>query len=241
MAAAARFGFKGVECMSPYEETANALGEALGRHDLTMALINAPAGNWLGGDRGLAVLPDREYEYSVAVQQARRYADAIGCKRVNVLAGIAGGDESAASIEARLVDRLRYAADVLAPYEIDLLLEPINPYDFRGFFVNTPAHAVRILDRVARDNAKLQFDVYHAQRTGGELTEFIRTHLDRIGHIQIADNPGRHEPGTGEINYSFLLGELERLGYAGWVGLEYRPSNDTETSFAWLREMGYGP
>lgn len=225
--------------MSPYDESAGTFRHALDKCNMTMVLLNAPAGDWAGGERGLAVLPGREQEFTMSILEACRYAGAVGCKRVNVLAGIGDEQEKRDATEARLVARLRHAADILAPYGIVLLLEPINPMDFHGFFVDKPTYAIRLMDKVARDNVKLQYDVYHAQRTEGELTIFIRTHFDRIGHIQIADNPGRHEPGTGEINYPFLLDELERLGYEGWVGLEYKPRSDTESSLGWLHEMGY--
>ncbi|MCC8164750.1 MAG: TIM barrel protein [Planctomycetes bacterium] len=237
--AAGNFGFKGVECMFPYEEPADTLRKVLDDRDMEMVLINAPAGDWAGGERGLAVLSGREQDFTAAILEACTYAVSVGIKRINVLSGIANREEKQDVVESRLVERLRYAADIFVPHGIDLLLEPINPMDIKGFFVTTPTGAIRLLDKIARDNVKLQYDIYHAQRTEGELAGFIRSHLPRIGHIQIADNPGRHEPGTGEINYRFLLGVLERLDYAGWVGLEYKPSIDTAGSLSWLGDMGY--
>lgn len=239
-AAAARSGFKWVEFLSPYGETIPVLQKALRDTDLQIALFNSPSGDWDNGERGLGVLRGRDDEFADAIAKAVLYATALGTPRVNVLAGLDPGAETPDALTARLTERLRHAADEFAKAGLTMLLEHINPYDMPGYFVATPRQAIAVLDAVGRDNAKLQYDVYHAQRMAGELTAFLRDHFDRIGHIQIADNPGRNQPGTGEINYRFLLSELDRLGYAGWVGLEYKPVPDADGSLGWIEEMGFG-
>lgn len=240
-AAAARAGFKAVEFLFPYGETIPDLRDALDGNGLRVALHNAPAGDWDKGERGLAVLEGRDAEFEAAIAKAIEYATALGVPRINVLAGIDVSGGPADKATARLVERLRYAADEFAGHGMTVLLEHINPFDMPGYFVSTAEQAIAALDAVGRDNAMLQYDVYHAQRTCGELTAFLRTHFSRIGHIQIADNPGRNQPGTGEINYRFFLEELDRLGYDGWVGLEYKPAPDADASLGWMREMGYLP
>ena len=237
--AVAKAGFHGVECMSPYGEDPDTIQRTLTRHSLTQALFNTPPGDWGKGERGLAALAGRDDDFSAAIAKSVKYAVALGCPRINVMAGIRDSNEPAERTNDRLVERLGYAADMFAPHGLNALLEPINPFDMPGYAVNTPYEGLAILERVNRPNARLQYDFYHAQRTVGELTRFLREHLDIIDHIQLADNPGRNQPGTGEINYRFLLEELDRLGYAGWVGLEYKPLPDADRSFGWITEMGF--
>lgn len=238
-AAAAKSGFKGVEFLLPYGESVADIQKALTENNLEMALFNSPSGDWDGGERGLGVVSGRDDEFAAAIATAIEYATAVKLRRVNVLAGI---DKSGGSFDQatdRLVERLRYAADQFAKHGMTMLLEHINPFDMPGYFVSTPNQAIDILDRVGRDNAKLQYDVYHAQRMSGELVGFMQKHFSRIGHVQIADNPKRNQPGTGEINYKFVLDELDRLGYDGWVGLEYKPDPDADGSLGWITAMGY--
>ena len=237
-AAAAKAGFKAVEFLFPYVEEIPTLQKTLKDTGLEIALFNAPAGDWDKGDRGLPALSGRDEEYTAAIAKAIEYATALNLPHINVLAGNKS-DESAEKTTARLVERLRYAADEFGKKGINLLLEHINNYDMPGYFVGTPSQAIAVLDAVGRDNARLQYDIYHAQRTSGELTAFLRTHFQRIGHIQIADNPNRNQPGTGEINYPFLLNEIDKLGYKGWVGLEYKPDPDANGSLGWIKGMGY--
>ncbi|MDR1534989.1 MAG: TIM barrel protein [Planctomycetota bacterium] len=234
IAAAAAAGFKGVEVMFPYPEPPEKVAEALSARSLTLALFNALPGNWAAGERGLAVLPGRDQDFRASLDKAVEYAVALGCPRVNVMAGVKNFDEPREKTLDRLVDRLGQAADVFAKHNLNALLEHINPYDMPGYFVSTPKEAIAVLERVKRPNAKLQYDIYHAQRTSGELTAFLRDHFSQIEHIQIADNPGRNQPGTGEINYPFIFCELERLGYQGWIGLEYKPTPSAAGSFAWM-------
>ncbi len=232
--AAARAGFAGVEFHFPYAYDKAALIEVALTFGVEVVVFNLPAGDWAAGERGLACIPSRKAEFQDGVGRAIEYAEALGCPRLNCLAGILAGDRDRA-IET-LIDNLRFAAAVTQRAGIRLLLEPINTRDAPGFLVSTSRQALDIMDAVASKNLFLQYDVYHAQVMEGDLTRTLTERLARIGHIQIADNPGRHEPGTGEINYPFLFRRLEALGYAGWVGCEYRPRAATEDSLGWLAE-----
>lgn len=230
--AAARAGFSGVECHFPYAHDKAALTEVVMTSGVEMVLFNLPAGDWEAGERGIACQPDRKAEFQDGVGLAIEYAEALGCTRLNCLAGIPAGDCDKA-IET-LIDNLAFAAAVTQRAGIRLLLEPLNTRDTPGFLIATTREAMQVIDAVGSKNLFLQYDVYHAQRMEGELAATIERLLPRIGHIQIADNPGRHEPGTGEIHYPFLFRRLAELGYAGWIGCEYRPSGASEDSFGWL-------
>ncbi|MDM7323665.1 MAG: hydroxypyruvate isomerase [Thermus sp.] len=237
--AAKEAGFRYVEYMFPYPYAPEVLARQLLKHGLRQVLFNLPAGNWEAGERGIAILPDRIEEFRQGVDLAMAYARALGVQQLNCLAGVLPRGLPQKEARRVLVENLAYAAQKLGEAGITLLLEPINPYDLPGFFVHTIGEALSILEEVAHPNLRLQYDVYHAQRSQGRLTETLRNHLERIGHIQIADVPGRHQPGTGEINYPFLLSELDRLGYGGYVGLEYIPKPTTQDSLAWIQEYGY--
>lgn len=234
-AAAAAAGFPAVEYMSPYETEPDAIAARLAEHGLEQALFNLPAGDWAGGDRGLGCLPDRVEEFRAGVDTAIAYARALSCTKVNCLAGVAPADVPRETLEATLVANLQYAAPRLAEAGIRLLIEPVNTRDIPGFFVSTTAQAERILEAVGSDNLFIQYDVYHMQVMQGDLIPTFERLRDRIGHVQIADHPGRHEPGTGEINYAYVLGALDRLGYDGYVGCEYRPRGDTDAGLGWLQ------
>jgi hydroxypyruvate isomerase len=234
-AAAAKDGFKAVEYVSPYDDRAEAIAELLQAHGLTQALFNLPAGDWDGGERGIGCLPDRIVEFQAGVMTAIRYAQALKCNKVNCLAGIAPAGVLRDELDAVLIANLKYAAPRLADAGIKLLLEPINLRDMPGFFVSTTDHAERLLDAVGSDNLLIQYDIYHTQIMQGDLIPTYARLRERIGHIQIADNPGRNEPGTGEINYGFILPELDRLGYDGWVGCEYKPKAGTTAGLGWMK------
>ena len=238
-AQAKQAGFSLVEYLFPYEYPAPELKQHLTDNGLTQVLFNLPCGDWAHGKRGIAALPGRMNEFRAGVSQAIDYALTVGVKQVNCLAGIRNPGYSDQHHHDTLVGNLRYAAEALAAHGIRLLLESINHFDIPGFFVNRTAEALAILKEVNHPNVFLQYDVYHAQREEGDLTATIRNHLEQIGHIQIADNPGRHQPGTGEINYPFLFQELDRLGYQGVVGLEYVPQPETVHSLAWITQYGY--
>ncbi len=220
-AAARAAGFTAVEYLFPYAYDKQELAQALLANGLQQVLHNLPAGNWDAGERGIACHPDRITEFRDGVQRAIAYATALGCPQVNCLAGKVPDGVSQAAAQACFVANLRHAAAELEAAGIRLLIEPINYYDIPGFFLNRTAQALEILDMVDSDNLLIQYDIYHAQRMEGELAATVQKHLARIGHIQLADNPGRNEPGTGEINYRFLFRHLDAIGYQGWIGCEY--------------------
>lgn len=232
--AAARAGFTAVEYISPYEHPPEVVAERLRRNGLEQALFNLPLGDWSAGERGIAILPDRVEEFRAGVDKAIRYATALGCTQVNCIAGIAPAGVPTSVLEDLLVENLAYAADRLERAGIRLLVEPINTRDMPGYFLTTSGQALAIMDRVGSRNLYLQYDVYHMQVMEGDLARTIEANLARIAHIQIADNPGRHEPGTGEINYPFLFGHLDSIGYRGFVGAEYRPAKTTEAGLGWF-------
>jgi len=240
-AAAREAGFTVVEYLFPYSEAPGTLAGLLKENGLTQDLFNLPAGDWAAGERGVACDPSRVDEFRAGVAKAVEYAKALGCKKLNCLAGYAPKGVAEDVLWAALAENARHAADALAKEGITLVLEFINQKDMPGFFLHTSAQTVRLIDEVGRPNVFMQYDVYHAQREEGELAATLRAHMPRIGHIQIADNPGRHQPGTGEINYNFLLAEIDRLGYRGHVGLEYVPDPDTRTSLAWALKWGLAP
>lgn len=233
-AAAAASGFTAVEFQFPYAWTREEVADAARAAGVQVVLFNLPAGDWERGERGIACHPERREEFLVGLIQAIPYARALGCAQVNCLSGLTPDGIPPAEARTALETNLRIAADELADAGIGLLLEPINNLDFPGFFVNTPRLGLEIVDAVGHDNLRLQYDIYHAQVSQGDLARTLEQHLDRIGHIQIADNPGRHEPGTGEINYPFLFRHLDAIGYRGWVGCEYRPAAKTEAGLGWL-------
>ena len=232
--AAAQSGFKGVEYVSPYEQPVDAIAACLARNGLTQALFNLPPGDWAAGERGIAVLPDRIEEFRRGVDTAIAYAKALGCTQVNCLAGIAPAGIARDALETVFVENLKFAADRLGEAGIRLLIEPINTRDIPGFFLTTTRQALAVMEKVGSPNLFLQYDIYHMQVMEGDLARTIEENLDRIAHIQLADNPGRHEPGTGEINYPFLFGHIDRIGYEGWVGAEYKPRAGTQEGLGWL-------
>ncbi|MCP1676043.1 hydroxypyruvate isomerase [Natronocella acetinitrilica] len=232
--AAARAGFRGVEYLFPYAWSADELARRLRTFNLTQVLHNLPAGDWEAGERGIACHPDRQTEFREGVELAVEYATTLGCGQVNCLAGVAPEGLTEEHARATFVDNLRHAAGVLEKAGIRLLIEPINTRDIPGFFLNGTRQALDIMDEVGSDNLRLQYDVYHMQIMEGDLAHTLEAHLPRIAHVQIADNPGRHEPGTGEINYPFLFSHLDRIGYQGWIGCEYKPAAGTTEGLAWL-------
>ena len=233
-ALASRAGFAGVEYLFPYDFPAADLAARLRHEGLVQVLHNLPAGNWAAGERGIAILPERVAEFREGVERAIDYAQALQCPQLNCLAGIAPPTADRERLHATFVQNLAFAADRLKGAGIRLLIEPINPRDIPGFFINRTAEAAAILEEVGSPNLTIQYDAYHMQITEGDLARTISAYLDRIDHVQIADNPGRGEPGTGEINYPFLFEHLDRIGYRGWVGCEYRPQSDTLSGLSWL-------
>ena len=233
-ALAARAGFEGVEFLFPYEHPARDIKARLDEHRLAMVLFNMPPGDWAAGERGLACLPDRTAEFRDGVARALDYARALGVKQLHCMAGKAPAGVSEATLRQTFVANLKHAAAECAKAGLRVLVEPINHYDIPGYYLNRSAQAIGLLDEVGADNAFLQYDIYHMQRTEGELAGTMSRLLPRIGHMQLADNPGRNEPGSGEINYPFLFAHIDRIGYRGWIGCEYKPATTTEAGLSWF-------
>lgn len=230
---AARNGFKAVEFLFPYAFDVREIRQRLDAHDLKLVLHNLPAGDWDAGERGIACHPDRVEEFRAGVARGIEFGTALGVPQLNCLAGKAPAGVPESELRRTFVANLRFAAAAMKMAGLRLLIEPINHFDIPGFFLNYTAQAVDILDEVGSDNAYVQYDIYHAQRMEGELAATMTKQLARIGHIQLADNPGRNEPGTGEINYAFLFKHLDRIGYQGWIGCEYKPATTTEAGLGW--------
>jgi len=228
-------GFAGVEFLFPYAFDADDILERLQRHQLQLVLHNLPPGDWQAGDRGMACDPRRFEEFQDSVHSAVAYAKELGTPRVHCMAGILPGGVAPERAREAYLRALQYAADQFAPLGVEVLIEPINHYDIPGYFLNHSRQALAILADAARPNLFLQYDIYHMQRMEGELANTIRACLPNIRHMQLADTPGRHEPGTGEINFPYLFRLLDELGYEGWIGCEYRPRAGTLASLDWLR------
>lgn len=234
-AAAAKAGFRGVEYVAPYDFDKNRVAEQLRKHGLTQVLFNLPPGDWGKGERGIGCHPGRAQEFQEGVAKAIEYAAALGCRQVNCLAGIRPRHTDPVDAREIYVKNLQYAAPRLKDAGVKLLIEPVNTRDIPGFFLNFTKQALDIITAVGSDNLFLQYDIYHAQVMEGDLAATIEANLGLIPHMQLADNPGRHEPGTGEINYPFLFGHLDRLGYTGWIGCEYKPAATTDAGLGWVR------
>ncbi len=234
---AARAGFTAVEFMFPYAFAAHDIRQRLDDYGLQVVLHNLPAGDWDAGERGIACHPDRVDEFRAGVAKGIEYAQALGVKQLNCLAGKAPAGVDSMLMRNTLVANLQYAAQAFQKAGLRLLVEPINSFDIPGFYLTRTAQALSILDEVNAPNAFVQYDIYHAQRMEGELATTMQQNLARIGHIQLADNPGRHEPGTGEINYPFLFALLDRIGYQGWIGCEYKPATTTTAGLGWVKHF----
>jgi len=220
---------------SPYEAPAAEVAAALRGAGLEMVLHNLPAGDWARGDRGMACHPDRVGEFQDSVGLAIEYATRLGCRQLNCLAGLTPAGASPERIRTTFVANLKFAALKLKENGIRLLIEPINTRDMPGFYLNRTQQALDIIREVGSDNLYLQYDIYHMQVMEGDLAPTIERHLASIAHMQLADTPGRHEPGTGEINYPFLFRHIDRLGYTGWIGCEYKPLTTTTEGLGWLQ------
>jgi hydroxypyruvate isomerase len=234
-ARAARAGFRGVEYLFPYDHDKHLLRALLDEHRLTQVLFNLPAGNWAAGERGIACHPDRVDEFAAGVERAAEYAQTLGCTQVNCLAGIVPAHVDCEQAHATFVANVRLAARRLAASKIRVLIEAINTRDVPGFFLTHTNQAVEVIGSVGSDNVFLQYDAYHMQIMEGDLATTLERHFPLVAHVQIADPPARNEPGTGEINFTFLLKHLDRLGYTGWVGCEYKPADRTEEGLEWAR------
>ena len=235
--AAAKAGFTAVEFLFPYAFNPGEIKRRLDANGLQLVLHNLPAGNWDAGERGIACHPDRVEEFRDGVEKAIGYAQVLGVRQLNCLVGKAPAGVGDDVLRQTVVENLRYAAEGLEKAGLRLLIEPINTFDIPGFYLNRTVQAAGLLVEVGADNAFIQYDIYHAQRMEGELAATVQKYLPRIGHIQLADNPGRNEPGTGEINYPFLLAHLDRIGYDGWIGCEYKPALTTEAGLGWRQSL----
>ena len=232
---ASRAGFKAVEYLFPYEWPREQVAEELHKHGLEQVLFNLPAGNWQAGERGVACLPGRAGEFQEGVGRAIEYAKALNCPRLNCLVGLTPKGVSVEEVRRTLVDNLRFAAAALEKEGIRLLVEPVNNSDIPGFHLVHTRDALDLFEEAGHTNLWLQYDIYHMQVMEGNLTRTILGNLPRIAHMQLADNPGRHEPGTGEINYANLFRFIDEAGYDGWIGCEYNPSGVTEDGLEWVR------
>lgn len=238
-AVAAAAGFSGIEYLSPYEHPVEEVAAWLQAAGLEQVLFNLPAGNWAAGERGLACLPGREDDFAASVELAIRYASGLGCQRVHCMAGLTPLAEAPPLTRARYVRNLRHAADRFASIGAVVTIEPINTrIDMPGYWLDSVALACTLLDEIDRPNVKLQLDLYHAHIIGADSAALIARELPRIAHVQVADHPGRHEPGSGEIAYDALFAQLDAVGYAGWVGCEYRPLTTTEAGLGWRAACG---
>ena len=232
---AAADGFRGVEYLFPYEFAANSIAARLHAHDLTQVLFNLPPGDWAAGERGLACLAGREQEFAASVQTALTYALATGCRQLHVMAGCLPPGASMQQARSVYVANLRVAAKLLASEGITLLIEPINGRDMPGYFLQRQQQAHEIVAEVAAPNLKVQMDFYHCQIMEGDLMRRLERHVAGVGHVQIAGVPDRHEPDQGEVNYEAIFAKLDALGYAGWIGCEYRPAKGTTEGLGWVR------
>ncbi|MBU3541483.1 hydroxypyruvate isomerase [Polynucleobacter sp. UB-Tiil-W10] len=234
---AANSGFQAVEFLFPYAFPAQEIKQKLEQYQLQLVLHNLPAGDWDAGERGIACLPDRVAEFQTGVGKAIEYAKALGVKQLNCLAGKIPANVDAVLVQETFISNLRYAAAELKKANIKLLIEPINTFDIPGFYLSKTQQAIDILNEVGSDNLYIQYDIYHAQRMEGELCKTLETNLSKIAHIQLADNPGRNEPGTGEINYAHLFQFIDSIGYKGWIGCEYKPASNTEAGLGWIKAL----
>ena len=240
--AAAQDGFKAVEYLFPYAFESHEIATRLKAHGLQQVLFNAPPGDWDAGERGLACLPGREAEFRTGIAQALTYAAALGCPRIHVMAGLIPKGSTYESLYPTYVSNVRWAAQEAARQGVDVLMEPINPRDIPGFFLNRQDQAHAIVAEVGAPNLKVQMDLYHCQIVEGDLAMKLRQYLPTgsVGHVQIAGVPQRHEPDLGELNYPYLFSVLDELGYTGWVGCEYRPragmqAGGTSAGLGWLK------
>ena len=238
-AAAKRDGFAAVEYLFPYEHAAQLLADQLKAHGLQQVLINAPPGDWAAGDRGLACLPGREGDFKSVIDKALVYAQALACPRFHVMAGLAPAGADRAVLQATYTRNLAWAAQRAGDLQIELLIEPINQRDVPGYFLNRQDDAHDIVAEVGACNLKVQMDLYHCQIVEGDVSMKLRQYLPtgRVGHMQIAGVPERHEPDEGELNYPCLFELIDALGYTGHIGCEYRPRGGTSAGLGWMSQL----
>jgi hydroxypyruvate isomerase len=232
--AAAEAGFEAVEFLFPYEHPPEEVASRLGAGRLRNVLFNMPPGDWAAGERGIGAVPGREEEFREGVRTAIRYARALETPTLHAMAGLVPAGADRAACRATYLENLRHAAGETARHGIALVIEPINTRDIPGYFLNTQAEAHALREEVGAPNLKVLMDLYHAQIVEGDLTAKLRRWVGQVGHVQIASVPDRHEPDTGELSYPHLFRLLDDLGYAGWVGCEYRPARGTAAGLGWF-------
>jgi hydroxypyruvate isomerase len=234
-AAAAKDGFDAVEYLFPYEFPATEIARRLAEHGLQQALFNAPPGDWAAGERGLACLAGREAEFRAGVARAIAYARVLSCPRIHLMAGLAPAGAERAALRAVYEANLGWAA--AQARDLTFLIEPINTRDIPGFFLNRQDEAHDIVQRIGAPNLKVQMDLYHCQIVEGDLAKKLEAYLPtgRVGHLQIAGVPERHEPDVGEVNYGYLFERIDALGYTGVIGAEYRPRAATSAGLGWFQ------
>ncbi|WP_102349014.1 hydroxypyruvate isomerase family protein [Bacillus sp. Marseille-P3661] len=227
-------GFSSIECQFPYEYPVESIQHELSVYDLTLELINLPPGDWDKGERGIAIFPDRVAEFKQSVELGIQYATCFGTSKIHCMAGVLSENLDREFARDTFIENIRFAAKELAKYHITVVIEPINSGDMPGYFLADVDEAVAIIYEIGLPNVKLQFDFYHIQRIHGNVLSYFKRYLDRVSHIQIADWPGRHQPGTGEMDYKQIFETIEKIGYKGVIGLEYFPNGKSDESFDWL-------
>ncbi len=237
--AARAAGFDAVEFLFPYAWPAAEIKSLLDQHRLKLVLHNLPAGNWDAGERGIACDPRRIHEFRAGVATAIEYAKTLGVTQLNCLIGKLPDKLSSIQVDQTVIENLRYAAHELKKHGLRLLIEPINTLDIPGFYLNKTSQALALIEKVGADNLFVQYDIYHMQRMEGEIASTLANNLAKIAHVQLADNPGRNEPGTGELNYPFLFKHLDAIGYTGWIGCEYKPAGKTEDGLGWISSLSH--
>jgi hydroxypyruvate isomerase len=237
-AAARKAGFDAVEFPFPYPHEKSKLADAIKAAGVEVALFNLPAGDWIKGERGIACHPGRQAEFRDGVGAAIEYARLLHVPKINCLSGVAPADADPDAVLSTFVENLGFAADELAKEGILLVMEPINTRTIPGFYLNTTAQSLDLMREVGSGNLKIQYDIFHMQIMEGDLAKTIEAELPQIGHIQFADVPDRHEPGSGEINFDFLFDRIDALCYDGWIGAEYTPANSTLEGLGWLKRYG---
>jgi hydroxypyruvate isomerase len=239
-AAAVKDGFTAVEYMFPYDYPAETLHALLQEHGLRQVLFNAPPGDWEKGDRGNTAIPGREAEFRAGFERAIEYAQALECPRIHPMAGLMPANEDRPRFRGTYLENLAWAAEKAGKSGLDVLVEPIAQRNIPGFFLNRQDEAHAIVAEIGKPNLKVMFDLFHCQVEEGDLTMKIRKYVGvdhcQIGHMQIAGVPDRHEPDTGEVNYSYIFDVIDEAGYTGWIGLEYIPLAETSEGLAWLAD-----
>ncbi|WP_207540163.1 2-oxo-tetronate isomerase [Sabulicella rubraurantiaca] len=235
-AAARAAGFEAVEFLFPYEHPAEEIAARLKGNGLQNVLFNAPPGDWNAGERGMACLPERRAEFRDGIKRALDYATALGCPRLHVMAGLTPAGASRDTLLATYAANLDFAAEECAKASVKPVIEPINHRDIPGFFLNTTAEAVSVIEALGPERVGLQFDLYHCQITEGDVTRRAQELLPFIAHMQVADTPGRNEPGTGEVRWDFVFDAIDSMGYRGWIGCEYRPKGETLAGLGWMQK-----